>query len=286
MESQDANIMKAKATLKSKDFQLVLKWHIMACLLSPNLTAYVEDTLQHLLDFIQEHQDLFKVDKLYFEETDLHEQFMKLVSKTLANCHGHMKIMLIKSIGKQSSIINIAQSLSMGNMDMNTAHWMCCLCLFLIGTQDFKEITLQDTWALSLVPMIHSDLARIVEEGLDNVNVEELSVKMLINRTWSAKVLALSWQSLVIMQMPRSMTWSWEMAFPFLSITKKKKIPISLVWVLRQMMTLLALASTTAMLPTSLQMVTGPASVQRPHCGLQDNFGTMLTIVLKICGRL
>ncbi|KAI6096496.1 hypothetical protein F5141DRAFT_1220764 [Pisolithus sp. B1] len=48
-------------TLSSKDYEISLHNCLLACLLSPNITAYVTDAHRHIMDFIFKHQDIFKI---------------------------------------------------------------------------------------------------------------------------------------------------------------------------------------------------------------------------------
>ncbi|KIK77315.1 hypothetical protein PAXRUDRAFT_778337 [Paxillus rubicundulus Ve08.2h10] len=75
----DKKLAEAKAILEAKDFKVhTLKCHITACLLSPNLTAYIMDTTNHIMIIMQEHNNLFKVPKIFFEHTKLNMSLKKL----------------------------------------------------------------------------------------------------------------------------------------------------------------------------------------------------------------
>ncbi|KAI6040188.1 hypothetical protein EDC04DRAFT_2894409 [Pisolithus marmoratus] len=57
--------------LTSKDFEISLHNRLLACLLLPNITAYVTDTQSHIMDFIFKHQDIFKIPTSIFDNSEL-----------------------------------------------------------------------------------------------------------------------------------------------------------------------------------------------------------------------
>ncbi|KAI6008548.1 hypothetical protein EDC04DRAFT_2907034 [Pisolithus marmoratus] len=77
--------------LRGKDFEVGLHTHLLACMLSPNLTAYVTDIQQCIMEFIAKHPDIFKVPGGIFEDVELKTLLGKLVTKLLASIHSHVK---------------------------------------------------------------------------------------------------------------------------------------------------------------------------------------------------
>ncbi|KAI6028146.1 hypothetical protein EDC04DRAFT_2899108 [Pisolithus marmoratus] len=112
-------------TLRGKDFEASLQTHLFACMLSPNLTAYVTDTQQHIMEFIAEHPDIFKVPGSVFDNVELKTLLRKLITKPLASIHSHIKTQLITSIVKQTCIIDVMRNLarSTSGMELEASHW-------------------------------------------------------------------------------------------------------------------------------------------------------------------
>lgn len=89
--------------------QSALKSRLTACMLFPNLTAYVTDTQQHVMvgcfysilpdltkmfasqEFIQGHLELFKISEGLFDDNELRTQLGKLVTRLLATIRGQIK---------------------------------------------------------------------------------------------------------------------------------------------------------------------------------------------------
>ncbi|KAI9568757.1 hypothetical protein HD554DRAFT_713099 [Boletus coccyginus] len=112
-------------TLTSKDFEIALHNRLLACLLSPNLTAYVTDTQRHVMDFIFEHQDVFKIPAGLFDDSELKSTLRATVSRLLATIRSHLKTQLTLSISKKTCIIDVTKSLARlsSGMEVDAAHW-------------------------------------------------------------------------------------------------------------------------------------------------------------------
>ncbi|KAG2081034.1 uncharacterized protein F5147DRAFT_783951 [Suillus discolor] len=153
-----------KELIESKDFKSGLQNRLTACVLSPNLTAYVNDTLEHVMEFIKKNSEIFKVPLFLFEDIELTAQLSTLVSEALSCIRGNVKAKLMSSIIKRSSIIDTARSLAHGCLEVDASHWnryaflRRCLRIFLIGTGNYKTIPLQDIYSPSLLPSLHRDL--------------------------------------------------------------------------------------------------------------------------------
>ncbi|KAG2352242.1 hypothetical protein BDR07DRAFT_1498835 [Suillus spraguei] len=126
-----------KELLEYKYFKSALQNHLTACMLSPNLTPYVTDTHEHIMDFIKTHNDVFKIPKSLFGDAELSAQFSTVISDLLACIHGNLK---------------------------TKRH---CLCIFLIGRGNYKNIPLKNLYSLSLLSSLHRDLHIKVGETLD-----------------------------------------------------------------------------------------------------------------------
>ncbi|KAG0693202.1 hypothetical protein DFH29DRAFT_1007547 [Suillus ampliporus] len=158
-----AFIEELEKLLTSKDFESALKGHLTACMLSPNLTAYVTDTQQHIMDFIKEHSDLFKISEGLFDDTELRALLGKLVMQLLATIHGSIKTTLTTSVSKKLSIMDALKLIIHSGMEVDSSHWtrfafLRCLRMFLIGVSDHKKVALQDLFSPYLIPSLHPDL--------------------------------------------------------------------------------------------------------------------------------
>ncbi|KAH0825730.1 hypothetical protein J3R83DRAFT_9936 [Lanmaoa asiatica] len=163
--TDEEKLTEAKATLEARDFRHMLKRRITACLLSPNLTAYVTDTTDHIMMFMQEHQEIFKAPKIFFKDVELNEILKKLVTDTLASCQERIKTCLIQSLCKGTSIMDVLQAVSMGNMEINAAHWTrFSFLIFLIGTHGFKEVSMLILLSSNIVDYLHPDLHSIIKD--------------------------------------------------------------------------------------------------------------------------
>ncbi|KAG2114936.1 hypothetical protein BD769DRAFT_1391322 [Suillus cothurnatus] len=112
-----------KELLESKDFKSALQNRLTACMLSPNLTAYVTDTHEHIMDFIKTHNEVFKIPKSLFEDVELSAQFSTVVSDLLACIRGNIKTKLVLSISKNLSIMDTAKSLTHSCIEVDASHW-------------------------------------------------------------------------------------------------------------------------------------------------------------------
>ncbi|KAG6369422.1 hypothetical protein JVT61DRAFT_14906 [Boletus reticuloceps] len=130
-------------TLASKDFETALHNRLLSCVLSPNITAYVTDAQQHIMDFIFEHQDIFKIPAGVFDDSELKSSLRSTASRLLASIHSHLKTQvcasnqrLVKhnqsnetkmtlSIVKKTSIVDVTKSLAHASsgMELEAAHW-------------------------------------------------------------------------------------------------------------------------------------------------------------------
>ncbi|KAG1894216.1 uncharacterized protein F5891DRAFT_1195493 [Suillus fuscotomentosus] len=176
-------LVEIKELIESKDFKSGLQNRLTACVLSPNLTAYVNDTLEHVMEFMKNNNEIFKVPKFLFEDIELTAQLSKLVSEALLCICGNVKTKLMLSILKCSSIIDTARSLAHSCLEVDASHWnrytflWCCLRIFLIRTGNYKTIPLKDLYSASLLPSLHQDLHIKVGNALGiNVELDDLDL--------------------------------------------------------------------------------------------------------------
>ncbi|KIJ05318.1 hypothetical protein PAXINDRAFT_21408 [Paxillus involutus ATCC 200175] len=91
LSNQTNQLQALQDTLSSKDFKLGLHNRLLACLLSPNLTAYVTDTQRHIMDFIFEHLDVFKIPAGVFDDAELRSSLGRIVTRLLATIRSQLK---------------------------------------------------------------------------------------------------------------------------------------------------------------------------------------------------
>ncbi|KAG2056571.1 hypothetical protein BDR06DRAFT_969950 [Suillus hirtellus] len=176
-------ITNLKELLSSKDFKSALHNRLTACMLSPNITAYVTDTHPQILDFIKRHQEVFKVPALLFEDAELTTAFAKVISESLSTIRGNMKTKLTMSIAKRTSITDIARTMAHGCIEVDAAHWnrlafLRCLRVYLLGTCNFKNVPLSILYS----PLLISSLPQEVRQkiGLQlSINIDEIEHGML-----------------------------------------------------------------------------------------------------------
>ncbi|KAI6033854.1 hypothetical protein BKA83DRAFT_4486945 [Pisolithus microcarpus] len=135
---------------------------------------YVTDTQRHIMDFIFEHQDIFKIPAGVFDDSELKSSLRTVVSRLLATIRSHLKSQLTLSIAKKTCIIDVTKSLARvsSGMELEAAHWnrmaflRRCLRIFLIGTGDLKNIPLNICFTPRLFLMLKSDMQRKLEREL------------------------------------------------------------------------------------------------------------------------
>ncbi|KAG2121100.1 hypothetical protein DEU56DRAFT_760796 [Suillus clintonianus] len=159
-------LQELKDALESKDFENGLYNRLFACMLSPNITAYVTDTQSHIMDFISKNRDIFKIPPGLLDDVELRAQLGKAVTKLLTNIRSAMKTALTTSIVKRTSIADVTRSLarSGSGMEVDSTHWnrmaflRRLLRIFLIGVSDYKTASIEDLFSAYLIPSLKQDL--------------------------------------------------------------------------------------------------------------------------------
>ncbi|KAG1724738.1 hypothetical protein EDB19DRAFT_2043411 [Suillus lakei] len=163
-DQEKAALLELKELIDSKDFKSALQSRLTACLLSPNITAYVTDTHSNIMEFIKNHREVFKLPAALIQDVELSAQLSKIVSELLSSIRGNLKAKLVASISKRMSVMDTAKSLAHGIIEVEACHWnryaflWRCLRIFLIGVGDYKAIPLEDLYSSSLIPSLHRDL--------------------------------------------------------------------------------------------------------------------------------
>ncbi|KAG2752016.1 hypothetical protein P692DRAFT_20725714 [Suillus brevipes Sb2] len=172
-EQEKAALVDLKELIDSKDFRSALQSRLTACLLSPNLTVYVDDTHTNIMEFIKNHREVFKIPAALINDVELLAQLSKIVSELLSSIRGNLKGKLVSSLIKRMSIMDTAKSLAHGIIEVDAAHWnryaflRRCLRIFLIGIGDYRSIPLKDLYSTLLLPSLHQDLRIKISKALD-----------------------------------------------------------------------------------------------------------------------
>ncbi|KAH7919606.1 hypothetical protein BV22DRAFT_1133717 [Leucogyrophana mollusca] len=91
VEEENTGLADLKELLDSKDFKAGLQSRLQACLLSPNITAYVTDTHIHVMEFIKKNIEVFKIPRGLLEDPELSKQLSRMVTDMLSSLRGNIK---------------------------------------------------------------------------------------------------------------------------------------------------------------------------------------------------
>ncbi|PSR77870.1 hypothetical protein PHLCEN_2v7691, partial [Hermanssonia centrifuga] len=111
--------------LRSKKFGRGLAKRVLACLLSPNLSAYVTEVTDHVVNFIRKNPVRFKVPLPVLEDPELVEVLAGLVSVYLTDLRSAIKQKMNSSIKKGQDIATlVARLVYKTNIEMTVSHWI------------------------------------------------------------------------------------------------------------------------------------------------------------------
>ncbi|KAG1874859.1 hypothetical protein F4604DRAFT_1924990 [Suillus subluteus] len=82
-ELEKAALVDLKELIDSKDFKSALQSRLTACLLSPNLTGYVDNTHTNIMEFIKNHREVFKIPAVLINDVELLAQLSKIGMQTI-----------------------------------------------------------------------------------------------------------------------------------------------------------------------------------------------------------
>ncbi|KAG2142876.1 uncharacterized protein EDB93DRAFT_1252138 [Suillus bovinus] len=150
-DTRNVELTQLKELLDSKDFKSGIQNRLTVCMLSPNITAYVTDAHCHIMDFIREHHNVFKIPAAMLEDAELNAQLSKLVSDLLCSIRGNIKAKTAKSLAHHCGI-------EVDSMHWNRFAFLRCLHIFLIGVDDYKTVPLNALFSNSLILSLHKDL--------------------------------------------------------------------------------------------------------------------------------
>ncbi|KAG1733175.1 hypothetical protein EDD22DRAFT_960248 [Suillus occidentalis] len=179
--NKDKRMQELKDSLESKDFENGLYNRLFACMLSPNITAYVTDTQSHIMEFISKNREIFKIPPGVLDDVELRAQLGKAVTKLLTNIRSAIKAALTTSIVKRTSIADVTRSLarSGSGMEVDSTHWnriallRRLLRIFFIGVSDYKTASIEDLFSAYLIPSLKQDLRDKVAREL-SVDIGQL----------------------------------------------------------------------------------------------------------------
>ncbi|KAG1876647.1 hypothetical protein DFJ58DRAFT_721115 [Suillus subalutaceus] len=117
-DQEKAALLELKELIDSKDFKSALQSRLTACLLSPNITAYVTDTHTNTMEFIKNHREVFKLPAALIQDVELLAQLLKIVSELLSSIRGNLKAKLVALIAKCMSIMDTTKSLAHGIIEV------------------------------------------------------------------------------------------------------------------------------------------------------------------------
>ncbi|KAG2089050.1 uncharacterized protein F5147DRAFT_780785 [Suillus discolor] len=170
-DTQNVELTQLKELLDSKDFKSGIQNRLTACMLSPNITAYVTDAHCHIMDFIREHHDVFKIPAAMLEDVELNAQLSKLVSDLLCSIRGNIKAKTAKSLAHYCGI------------EVDSMHWnrfaflRRCLHIFLICVDDYKIVPLNALFSNSLISSLHKDLCVTINQKL-RIDIDAIKRRM------------------------------------------------------------------------------------------------------------
>ncbi|KAI0345235.1 hypothetical protein BDW22DRAFT_1426917 [Trametopsis cervina] len=117
--------------LHSMDFQATYQEQLHVCLLSPNLTAYVRDTINRVTDFVKYNCGLFGLNKRIFVKNM--KAIRKITSQCLARIRSTLKTKLVQSLegavtkgtkprAKGLNILELAKAVAPTSMEISSHH--------------------------------------------------------------------------------------------------------------------------------------------------------------------
>ncbi|KAI6006647.1 hypothetical protein F5J12DRAFT_939363 [Pisolithus orientalis] len=150
LSNQTHQLQALQDTLSSKDFELSLHNCLLACTLSPNLTAYVMDTQCHIMDFIVKHLDVFKIPAGVFDDVELWGSLGRIITKLLTTICSQLKSQFRDGSGRCP-------------LEQNG----------IPGTSDHKVAALDICFTPHLIPNLKSDMCKKLKQEL-HINISDM----------------------------------------------------------------------------------------------------------------
>ncbi|KAJ8073265.1 hypothetical protein PM082_020137 [Marasmius tenuissimus] len=138
--------------ITGRDFKNKLQIYVNACLLAPDLSAYLSGPVEAIMSLIQREPDLFGVPKELLEYSHLLTKLRKQVVDDLSTARGNIRNRILASLeekdGQRPQPMNeLAKALATGitGMEIQTSHWArfsflrCCQVKFAEHLQKIKK---------------------------------------------------------------------------------------------------------------------------------------------------
>ncbi|KAI6147932.1 hypothetical protein BKA82DRAFT_931860 [Pisolithus tinctorius] len=114
----------ATAFIKSKEFKEILKDWLHACLLSPNLTAYVLELANNVFSYTKKILEMFKIPVEAIRDPKMSDSISTLMKDILTSQQSNMKQKIAASIQNMVHISILSRSLAPGgSYEVMMAHW-------------------------------------------------------------------------------------------------------------------------------------------------------------------
>ncbi|KIK81785.1 hypothetical protein PAXRUDRAFT_806929 [Paxillus rubicundulus Ve08.2h10] len=119
----NSNEFKLTMTIIYKD---ILKDQLWACLLSLDLTAYVQDLAVQIFIYAKNNLQTFKILGATLEDSEMTEKITAIISQLLMSARLNMKQKTTNHIDSKSQISVLARLLAPGGgYEITTTHWAC-----------------------------------------------------------------------------------------------------------------------------------------------------------------
>ncbi|KAI6147784.1 hypothetical protein BKA82DRAFT_947693 [Pisolithus tinctorius] len=116
----------AIAFIKSEEFKEILKDRLRACLLSPNLTAYVLELANNVFvsAYAKKNLEMFKIPVEAIEDPEMSDSISTLMKDILTSQRSNMKQKIAAGIRNMVHISVLSRSLAPGgSYEVTMAHW-------------------------------------------------------------------------------------------------------------------------------------------------------------------
>ncbi|KAF8545752.1 hypothetical protein OG21DRAFT_1491955 [Imleria badia] len=158
--------------IHSRGFKGILNDRLRTCLLSPNLSKYVDGLPEHLWGFIKRNPGVFKLPAKALEDPELSIIVDSLIKEVLTSQRSQIKIKLASSVNKQQHISQLARALAQKDfIDVTTGQWARIAFLrqnFLLFMKLVTESTARRMRSSNLEPEQDDDDRDSLDSGNNN----------------------------------------------------------------------------------------------------------------------
>ncbi|EIW80126.1 hypothetical protein CONPUDRAFT_155485 [Coniophora puteana RWD-64-598 SS2] len=163
--------------LQSKDYRSMVTVRLTAALVSSSLTAFVVRFTDEVMAFISRNPAVFGVDDSVLNDHHLQRSLYRFISSASGSVRGSIKNLVIDSILKDWSIIELCSRLaaSAQRMPTDSSHWRKWATVrfftrqFLIGIGHFdkpRTVSLDQLYSAQIAPFLHPDLYSVISHKL------------------------------------------------------------------------------------------------------------------------